>query len=108
MPWKRHADQLAAAIADHQAGRLEVAEARYRRLLSQQPEHPDALHLLGVLVGQQGQLKSAVDWMTRALTPTGRHPLVLYNLANVLAQQGELRRPWPAIAKPSAAIRRLR
>jgi protein O-GlcNAc transferase len=82
--------ELAAAIADHQAGRLGEAESRYRQMLAHNPHDIDALHLLGVLAGQQGRLQVAVDLISQAAARSGRHPLILGNLANVLRNQGRL------------------
>jgi predicted O-linked N-acetylglucosamine transferase (SPINDLY family) len=48
------------ALELHRAGRLEEAEVLYRRVLQVQPEHPDALHLLGVLTAQRGDCEAAV------------------------------------------------
>src|SRR6185295_14044157 len=45
---------LAAALALHQKGRFKQAERMYREILIQNPNHVDALHLLGVLVYQMG------------------------------------------------------
>lgn len=55
------------AIQHHQAGRLAEAEKIYRQILAQQPDHPDALHLLGVLAVQAGRLDAAVDLIMIAL-----------------------------------------
>ena len=46
------ADLLAVGLKLHQAGRLAEAEAWYRRVLAAQPNHADALHLLGVVAHQ--------------------------------------------------------
>jgi len=35
----------------HQAGKLDEAEKAYKEFLEQNPDHPDILHLLGVLIG---------------------------------------------------------
>ncbi|SIT49603.1 Tfp pilus assembly protein PilF (fragment) [Paraburkholderia ribeironis] len=43
------------AVAAHRAGRLVEAEAAYRQLLSIDPTHADALHLLGAIELQRGQ-----------------------------------------------------
>ena len=37
------------AVEAHRAGKLEQAEALYRAILKDQPQHPDANHNLGVL-----------------------------------------------------------
>ena len=42
------------AVQHHQAGRLSQAEQLYRQILAQMPNHPDALHLLGVVAHQAG------------------------------------------------------
>ena len=44
--------KFSQAITLHQQGRLMEAESIYREILRQQPEHFDALHLLGVIAIQ--------------------------------------------------------
>ena len=39
--------EIEQALEHHRAGRLQQAEAIYRQMLRQEPNHPDALHLLG-------------------------------------------------------------
>ena len=48
------------ALGHHQAGRLAEAEAIYRQVLAQFPDHADALHLLGVLAARWA------GWMDRS------------------------------------------
>jgi len=55
------------ALGNHQAGRLADAEAIYRRVLAQVPDHADALHLLGVVACQVGRLDAAIDLIGRAV-----------------------------------------
>jgi tetratricopeptide (TPR) repeat protein len=55
------------ALEHHQAGRLAEAEPLYRQVLSHDPDHPDALHLLGVLAGQCGRADMAIDLIGRAV-----------------------------------------
>jgi predicted O-linked N-acetylglucosamine transferase (SPINDLY family) len=50
---------VAEAVTHHQAGRLPEAAALYREALAADPEHPDALHLLGVLACDCGDLEAA-------------------------------------------------
>ncbi|HYD67985.1 tetratricopeptide repeat protein [Azospirillum sp.] len=58
---------LAEAIAQHRVGNLPEAERLYRAILAEQPEHTEALHLLGVLAHQCGQHAAAVELIGKAL-----------------------------------------
>jgi predicted O-linked N-acetylglucosamine transferase (SPINDLY family) len=58
---------LEVGLQHHTAGRLADAEGAYRRILSQQPENADAMHLLGVLAMQAGQHAQALDLMAQAI-----------------------------------------
>ncbi len=60
--------QLAAALAHHRAGRAAEAEATYRALIAAQPDHADALNLLGVLRLQAGAAAEAEALIERAVT----------------------------------------
>ncbi|MSO89554.1 MAG: glycosyltransferase family 41 protein [Rhodospirillaceae bacterium] len=59
--------ELLAALALHQAGRLNEAEAIYRRILDRQPNHADVLHLLGVVAHQRGDHAAAAALIGKAL-----------------------------------------
>ena len=50
----------------HNAGRLADAEALYRQVLAIHPDHPPALHLLGVLQSQTGRIQSGFGLVKRA------------------------------------------
>ena len=56
-----------AGLQHHQAGRLAEAEGIYRQILTRQPQHADALHLLGVFAHQVGRDDAAVDLIGRSL-----------------------------------------
>ena len=47
-------------MAHHQAGRLREAGAAYREALGHQPDHPDALHLLGLINHLEGDSDGAI------------------------------------------------
>ena len=55
------------ALALHQKGRVAEAEQIYRCVLQQQPDHPGALHLLGVVRQQQGDYQASLDLIGRAI-----------------------------------------
>lgn len=60
-------DALNTALQHHQAGRLQEAEALYRQILQAQPDHPDTLHLLGVIAHQVGKHEVAVQYISQAI-----------------------------------------
>jgi len=62
---------LENAIAHHRSGRLDAAEWSYRTWLDAEPDHPDALNLLGVVLCQKGRMIEALEWIERAI---GRRP----------------------------------
>ena len=83
-------DVLAAGVAHHQAGRLAEAEACYRRVLAAQPNHADALNMLGALAHQVGRSDVAVDLIRRAIEISGSNPGYFYHLGGALQGQGKL------------------
>lgn len=74
---------LLIALQHHQAGRVAEAEDIYRRILDADPEHADAMELLGVLAAQTGRLGLAgrILRFAVALRPDGAGGLS--NLAGV-------------------------
>src|SRR3990167_8392454 len=61
------AEVFSLALQHHQAGRLPEAEALYRQILQAQPDHPDALHLLGMIAYQVGKHEVAVEYVKQAI-----------------------------------------
>jgi tetratricopeptide (TPR) repeat protein len=78
------AELLNEAVALHQAGLLDDAEAVYRRILATQPDHFDGLHLLGVIFAQNGRYTEAVDQIDSALKIIPNHFVALNDRANAL------------------------
>ena len=60
-------EALNLALQHHRAGRLPEAEALYRQILQAQPDHPDALHLLGMIAYQVGKHEVAVAYVKQAI-----------------------------------------
>ncbi|WP_052128851.1 tetratricopeptide repeat protein [Neosynechococcus sphagnicola] len=58
---------LEIGLRYHQSGQLQQAEQMYRQVLQVQPQHPDALHLLGVLAHQLGSTETAIACITAAI-----------------------------------------
>ncbi len=82
--------ELMEAVRAHQAGRLDAAEALYRRILSQAPRQRDALHLLGVIAHQRGDQARAVSLIDRAIAVDGRDPAFHNNRGTALLALGRL------------------
>jgi predicted O-linked N-acetylglucosamine transferase (SPINDLY family) len=78
------------AIQHLQAGRVAAAEGVLRQILSQQPDHGDALHLMGVLSGQAGRPDEAEDFFRRAIAAQPLRAHSILNLSLALEQQGKL------------------
>jgi protein O-GlcNAc transferase len=81
--------RLQSGLSHHQAGRLAEAEAIYLHILSEQPDQADALHLLGVLLGQIGKPEAGKLKIRRALELRPDYSEALSNLGNLLAGSGE-------------------
>ena len=81
---------LAAGLGHHGAGRLAEAESAYQRILADQPNHPDALHLLGVLALQAGRPAVAVEWMRQSIRFNPCNSACFSNLASALRRLGRL------------------
>jgi predicted O-linked N-acetylglucosamine transferase (SPINDLY family) len=83
-------EALQIALQHHQAGQLQDAEALYRQILQVQPQHPDALHLLGVLAHQGGQHEVAVRYIERAIACDPQVAAFHNNLGEVYRAMGQL------------------
>jgi tetratricopeptide (TPR) repeat protein len=55
------------SLEAHRAGRLDEAERGYRNVLTQQPRHADALHLLGLVRRERGALDEAQTLIESAI-----------------------------------------
>jgi len=81
---------FALALQHHQAGRLAEAEAFYRQVLAAQPNHPDALHLLGVVALQTGRHDLAVEWIRQGLVFHPNNFAAHFQLGGVYRSMGRL------------------
>ncbi|MCC8977394.1 tetratricopeptide repeat-containing sulfotransferase family protein [Bradyrhizobium acaciae] len=78
------ADALSAAVTAHKSGNLEQAEAGYRGILARLPNHPQALHMLGAIELQRGNVQAAIDTIRRAIQVHPGHPEAWVNLGAAL------------------------
>ncbi|MEO6423758.1 MAG: tetratricopeptide repeat protein [Candidatus Nitrotoga sp.] len=74
----------------HQAGRLSQAEVMYQQVLQVAPNHPDALHLLGLIASRDGKKEIAVGLISKAISVNPSNPIYYINLGNALKDQGRL------------------
>ncbi len=81
---------LNEAAVHIRAGRPGEAEASARDVLDVDPEHPGALHMLGVLAARAGRAEAAVDLLQRAIAAGAAGPGVHANLGNLLQSLGRL------------------
>ena len=96
------ADTLQRALAAHQLGDLVEAGRVYKIVLRKQPDHFDALHLLGMVEAQRGRPEKAERLIAKALQIDARAAEVHSNLGNVLHQLGRLQ---DALASYEQALR---
>jgi len=80
-------EAMQRAMQHHQAGRLSEAEAVYRQVLADDPNHGDAWHLLGTLALQVEQYDLAEELIRRAIAIKGDWAEACYHLG--LALQGK-------------------
>jgi tetratricopeptide (TPR) repeat protein len=79
---------LEAGLAHHRAGRLPQAETIYRQILASEPDHADAVFLLGVASLQTGHPDRALDLFIRAVKLQPRNSVYHGNMAVALRALG--------------------
>jgi tetratricopeptide (TPR) repeat protein len=85
-------ETLAQGLAHHQSGDLAQADACYREVLRVEPDHPEALHLLGVVAQQNGDYIQAERLIRSAIARNPRSADYHNNLGNTYRLQGDLTR----------------
>lgn len=92
---------LKQALALHRAGKMEEAEAAYRRALAAEPGNADALHLLGVACHQSGRHAEAAQLIERAIAAHPK-PDYWYNIGHVHLAMRDLSRAEDAFRQAVA------
>ena len=82
--------RLKQALVQHRAGQLSDAEALYQGILNDAPEQPDALHLLGLIRGEQGQEHIGIELIERALRKRPLAAAYHHNIAGLYRRVGEM------------------
>jgi protein O-GlcNAc transferase len=81
---------LNLGIRHYQAGKLTEAEAIYRKILATQPDHADALNLLGVIESQNSRQQAALELISQAIAINPKSARYQNNLGLVLVKLGRL------------------
>lgn len=80
---------LNMAVQHHQAGRLDEADGLYRLLLDVEPDHPDALHLSGLIRLARNLPGDAIAFIERAIAGDAGNAAYHGNLGGAYAALGE-------------------
>jgi protein O-GlcNAc transferase len=83
-------NELNDAMMMHRSGQLAEAETIYRRILEDDPNHSDALHLLGVLASQAGRHDLAVRIIHQAIAISPNNAIYYLNLGHVFKNLNQL------------------
>lgn len=90
--WFNAMEMLLQQGADlHHFGRLSEARQAYETILERLPDHPQALHLYGTVLSQNGNYDQALERLKRALKLLPDSPGVMTNLALTLKKLGRAR-----------------
>ncbi|MBK8163003.1 MAG: tetratricopeptide repeat protein [Gammaproteobacteria bacterium] len=76
------------ALEHHRAGRFPEAQAIYQRVLHMQPDHPEALRLLGALHCQAGRFADGIGLLERAAALNRAEPRLHYDLGRAYGAVG--------------------
>ena len=80
--------RLEQAFQAHQKGDVDMARALYQSILSEDPTFADALHLLGILEMQTGNIEEAIQRLYEATSQAPDNVSFWGNLGNALRSSG--------------------
>lgn len=78
------------AMGQHQGGNLASASVLYKKILADQPNHFDAMQMLGVIAAQQKDFVTAEKLLENAIKINNRNSQTYYNLGIVSHDLGKL------------------
>lgn len=82
------AQALDIALQHQQSGDLRKAEEIYRQIIQIDPNHADALQLLGTIAFQTGHFDAAIELVERAIQAAPGHAPFWYNLGVIHKEMG--------------------
>ncbi|HWY86094.1 MAG TPA: tetratricopeptide repeat protein [Gemmataceae bacterium] len=85
------AETLALAAQYLETGNILLAEQYATSILSEEPSHAGAMHLLGLIAQQKGKLDEAIVFLNRSLTADGANAMVWQHAGDVLLASGDVR-----------------
>src|SRR5262245_27003070 len=94
--------RVADAVAHHEAGRLDQAEAAYRDALGLAPGHPAVTHNLGVIAAARGRHREAIAQFDAAIATEPQYASAHYNRASALQALGRSRDALHSFARVCA------
>lgn len=78
------------ALQHHHNGNLAAAETQYRKILEQDPKHPGALHMYGLLALGYGNAETAIQLIGKAAGVAPDNGEIQFNLANAYFADDQL------------------
>ena len=92
------AEMFQEALRLHHANKFSEAEKLYRAILVKQPKHADALCMIGVILGQVGQIAAGIPYLEKAVAID----------STVADYHSYLADAYRSVHRPEAAIRHYR
>jgi protein O-GlcNAc transferase len=80
-------NELERAVWLQQQNLLDQAKQLYQTILTRHPTQAWAIHGLGMIAFQEGDLEAAIQWMTRSVRASPQEPTFYSNLGMVLGEQ---------------------
>ena len=81
--------ELDRALIYHRAGEYQRAEEIYEKILSNYPNHAEALHLLGVAAHQRGDTDKSAFLISAAIRENPQNPVYYSSLGDLFSDQGK-------------------
>jgi len=94
--------KLDFALQQHRAGRRQKARKVYNKILKVNPQHADALHMLGLLEHQSSENDTAISLLTRAVEQGPASAELFTNLGSAMQAKGNIREAIAAFRKALA------
>jgi tetratricopeptide (TPR) repeat protein len=95
----RHAALIEQGVQLHRSRRFREAEYMYQSVLRENPRHPDAVNLMGVLAIEAGQNTAALGYLHEAVKLAPKQAIYRNNLGNALIIAGQYEDALPHLRR---------